>query len=173
MAKPPTYNAQFLKRTSDQRNKMVARGRAVYSKDGRRLITPANPVEFTLAEYREWVIKTFGSELGAVPCPYECGAWITTLTFVLDHVKPINRGGLNRLDNFTGCCESCNDAKGELDGPWFSYLMRCLEVMPAGQAAIVMERLRKSEKAANSVRMLRGQLARTTKSPTEVPNARP
>lgn len=173
MGKPQTITQRFQEATSGQRNAMVRRGAAQYSKQGNRLIRPAVPVEFSLAEYRAWVLAKFGSESGACLCAYGCCRWITADDFVPDHIVPLNRGGKNALTNLAACCSSCNDEKGELDGEWFLYLRRCLEKMPPGQAAIIRERLQKSEKAAASVRRLRGRLASEAKPKPEVSDARP
>ncbi len=171
MAKPQTITQRFLAATQQQRSSMVRRGAAQYSKDETRLLRPAVPVEFSLTQYREWVLAKFGSESGAPLCAYGCGRWVTADDFIPDHIKPLARGGRNRLDNLAACCSCCNDEKGELDGEWYLYLRRCLDQMPPGQAAIVHERLQKSEKAAASVRLLRGRLASAAKPKPEVPNA--
>lgn len=171
--KPLTYESAFLKSTKAQRGHIVERSRAQYNKAGDRLLRPKIEVEFTLEDYRAWVLSVFGSETGVARCAYHCGAWLTPATFSPDHIKPLARGGANRLDNLAACCPSCNEEKGELDGEWYVYLRRCLDQMPPGQAAMIHQRLQKSEKAAASVRLLRGRLARSTKPTTEVKDARP
>lgn len=164
MGKVLTYKQRFLESTRSQRGGMVRRGAAEYSKDGKRLLRPEVPVQFSLEEYREWVLKFFGGEDKAQPCSYQCGAWITPLTFVPDHVIPLARNGPNALKNLTPCCQSCNDIKGELDGVTYAYLRRCLDQMAPGQAAMIYERLAKSEKAASSVRALRGRVVAMQKA---------
>jgi hypothetical protein len=147
--------------TSQQRRGMKARGAAVYSKDEKRLVRPEIPVEFTLEEYRTWYIEQFGGDAwGSKRCHYGCGRWLTVADAIPDHFKPLARGGRNTLSNLVLCCAPCNDQKGELDGDWFQYLLDCLVQMPESQKSNILERLAKSEKAASSVRSLRGQIHR-------------
>jgi hypothetical protein len=152
-----TYEKQFLDGTSAQRRSIKARSAAKYSSDEKRLLRPAVPIEFSLEEYRAWVLEQFGDEWGSRACFYECGRYITTSDFVPDHFKPLDRGGANTLTNLRPCCATCNDIKGTIDGPWFMYLLRCLREMPEPESKIIRERLAKSEKAASSVRALRGR----------------
>jgi hypothetical protein len=156
-SKPLTYEQQFLRVTSQKLADIRKRSAAKYSKGG-KLLRPAIPVEFDLAEFRAWAIEQFGDEWGTRRCHYGCGRWLTVADFVPDHFKPLARGGRNHLSNFVVCCGYDNDCKGELDGDWYQYLLACLAQMPESQASIVKERLAKSEKAANSVRFLRGQI---------------
>jgi hypothetical protein len=159
---PKTYEQQFQNTTSQQRRHMTERGRAVWSKDNKRLIKPDNPVTFTLAEYRSWVLEQFGDAWGSRRCHYGCGRWVTPADFIPDHFRALNRGGLNSLDNLVISCASCNDVKGEMDGPWFQYLLNCLAQMPESERNLVRERLAKSEKSAASVRRLRGRVHELT-----------
>lgn len=155
---PKTYEQQFQDTSSAQRRSMKARGAAKYSEDGKRLLKPEVPVEFSLAEYRAWLISQFGDEWGSRRCHYGCGRWVTPADFVPDHFKALDRGGRNSLENLVISCASCNDVKGAMDGPWFQYLLECLAQMPESERNLVRERLAKSEKAASSVRHLRGQV---------------
>lgn len=45
-------------------------------------------------------------------CAY-CGKQMNPFRdFTIDHVDPRCRGGEHTLDNFVGCCRSCNSSKG-------------------------------------------------------------
>jgi hypothetical protein len=159
--KPLTHEQQFLRITSRKLADIRKRSVAKYSNGGKRLVRPAIEVEFDLPQFRAWVLEQFGGDAwGARRCHYGCGRWLALETFVPDHFKALARGGRNSLDNLVACCSTCNDIKGSLDGDWFNYLLTCLAQMPDSQASIIRERLAKSEKAASSVRMLRGQVHR-------------
>jgi hypothetical protein len=163
--KPLTYEQQFLRVTSQKLADIRKRSAAKESKSG-RLLRPAIAVEFDLPEFRAWVMEQFGDEFGAKRCHYGCGRWLTIADFVPDHVKPLASGGRNSLENLVVCCAHCNDIKGALDGNWFQYLLECLAQMPESQSSNIRERLQKSEKAASSVRFLRGQVHKFRNSQT-------
>jgi hypothetical protein len=167
--KPLTHDQQFLRITSQKLADIRKRSQAKYTKGGKRLVRPAIAVEFDLSEFRAWTVEQFGGDAwGSRRCHYGCGRWLTVETFVPDHFKALARGGHNSLDNFVVCCSVCNDIKGSLDGDWFNFLLACLAQMPESQASIIRERLAKSEKAASSVRMLRGQLHRFRTNPQQL-----
>lgn len=48
---------------------------------------------------------------GGWGCVY-CDASLTEANSTIDHVLPLSRGGLNRLDNMVLACHTCNSAKG-------------------------------------------------------------
>jgi hypothetical protein len=160
-SKPLTYEQQFLRITSQKLASIRERSKAKYSQNGQRLIRPEIPVEFDLAEFRAWVLEQFGNDVrSSKRCHYGCGRWLTIADFIPDHFVPLAAGGRNHTSNLVVCCEADNDCKGALDGNWYSYLLSCLAQMPDSQSSNIRERLAKSEKAASSVRMLRGQVHR-------------
>lgn len=58
-------------------------------------------------------------------CAY-CGKKVSPLTFSLDHMDPLSRGGENRQRNLALCCDPCNRAKGSLDREEFVLLLGAL-----------------------------------------------
>lgn len=52
---------------------------------------------------RKWVFTVHGEEC------LKCG---TTQNITIDHIKPVARGGKNRLWNLQPLCQSCNSSKG-------------------------------------------------------------
>lgn len=52
---------------------------------------------------RKWVFAVYGEEC------LKCG---TTENITIDHIKPVARGGKNRLWNLQPLCQSCNSSKG-------------------------------------------------------------
>jgi hypothetical protein len=157
-----TYEQQFNRSTSQKLADIRKRSAAKYSNDGKRLLKPAVEVEITLPEFRAWTLEQFGHPGGSRHCYYGCGRWLTPITFVPDHYKALDRGGRNHTSNLVACCETCNDIKGVIDGPWFEFFNKCLEQMPEEQRSIIRSRLAKSEKLASSVRNLRGRMSRFT-----------
>ncbi|MDB5822186.1 MAG: nuclease [Herminiimonas sp.] len=47
----------------------------------------------------------------ALICPY-CRLPLAPRTKTLDHVKPLNTGGMHSVDNVAVCCKACNLSKG-------------------------------------------------------------
>ncbi|MEM9085317.1 MAG: HNH endonuclease signature motif containing protein [Pseudomonadota bacterium] len=41
-----------------------------------------------------------------------------SLAMVVDHIKPLHKGGTDDLDNLEGLCHSCHDAKTRKDMDW-------------------------------------------------------
>lgn len=44
---------------------------------------------------------------------FYCGVELDENTRTVDHVIPLSRGGLNKLDNCVLACKTCNEAKGD------------------------------------------------------------
>ena len=56
------------------------------------------------------------------PCPY-CGDYMSRATKSLDHMVPLNKGGVHGVVNMIICCKRCNTAKRDKDfGDWLSKL---------------------------------------------------
>lgn len=48
-------------------------------------------------------------------CSY-CGkAAVDGYRLVIDHIKPVSKGGTNDIDNLTASCDDCNSGKGTAD----------------------------------------------------------
>jgi hypothetical protein len=165
-----SYHAIFMRTTQKKLADLRARSKAKFNRKGDREIRPAIPIEFSLEEFRTWVLsKTGGTEDGVGKCEY-CSAPLAVTGFVPDHARALARGGRNSLDNFVFACQDDNDCKGEMSANWYRYLLRCLEQMPEPEAAIIRTRLRKSEKLASSVRNFRRMFAGKSKPKTDVFN---
>lgn len=50
---------------------------------------------------------------------------------VVDHIRPLNKGGLNHVSNCTSCCEKCNAAKSDIvDGRMYKgYAYKVVETI--------------------------------------------
>lgn len=50
---------------------------------------------------------------------------------VVDHIRPLNKGGLNHVSNCTACCEKCNSAKSDIvDGRMYKgYAFKIVETI--------------------------------------------
>ena len=53
---------------------------------------------------------------------------------VVDHIRPLNKGGLNHVSNCTACCEKCNSAKSDIvDGRMYKgYIFKFFESLGSG-----------------------------------------
>jgi hypothetical protein len=115
-------------------------------------------------------MEQFGGDAwGARRCHYGCGRWLTVETFVPDHFKALARGGRNSLDNLVVCCSVCNDIKRARSTATGST--SCLPASrrcPIRRPRSSVNGSQKSEKAASSVRMLRGQLNRFRTNPQQL-----
>lgn len=163
-----SYDKQFMTFTQRQWGHIRERSAAKYSNDGKRLLRPEIPVEFSLGEFREWVLVHLGMRKDGVgKCEY-CGAPLAAAGFVPDHARALARGGRNTIDNLVFSCADDNDAKGSIAAEWYRYLLRCLEQMPEPESAIIRNRLIKSEKLASSVRSMRRMFADKSNPQTDV-----
>ena|SRR3990167_7631701 len=76
--------------------------------------------------YKDWTLRWFNHRFqlftrrdiivrdGSI-C-YVCKKWIdpTSRDLTIDHVIPLARGGYSSYENMKVCCNSCNNAKGDL-----------------------------------------------------------
>lgn len=155
-----TYHQQFMRSTQQKYADMRKRSAAKWSKDGKRLLRPEVPMQFSLDQFRAWILARFQNrEDGMGRCEY-CTCPLVVATMVPDHKKALDRGGSNTLDNLAVACERDNDIKGRVSAEWFRYLRDCLAQMPDGDRREIEERLQKSEKAASSIRSLRRQVVK-------------
>lgn len=88
---------------------------------------PGRDLLYTLPEFRSWVRAQFGgAEDGMVKCAY-CGTPLDAMSFRVDHIVPVSRGGILFLTNLACCCDECNRAKGELTAEEFAALKLVLK----------------------------------------------
>jgi 5-methylcytosine-specific restriction endonuclease McrA len=114
-----------------------------------KLRKAAEPIEFTLDEFRDWVLNQFhrGGGLVAIKCPY-CGVEITIENFSLDHKVPRSwtREARHAFDNLCLCCAECNTAKGIMTADEFIWFRKIIfAALPKQTADYVLRSLRVAE----------------------------
>ncbi|MBI4902888.1 MAG: HNH endonuclease [Acidobacteria bacterium] len=86
---------------------------------GKRLQQAINQSDGTLTV--EFLGRMFAEAEGK-PCPY-CGEYMNRRTKSLDHMVPLNKGGLHGTVNVIICCSRCNSAKRDRSfDDWVSRL---------------------------------------------------
>jgi 5-methylcytosine-specific restriction endonuclease McrA len=131
-----------MDRTSDMHKKHRERCAQRNTKAG-RLLRPAIPILYTLQDLRDLVLEALGgSEHGTGHCCY-CNRLISIEDISLDHINPLNRGGLGTVQNLAPCCQTCNREKGELTADEFRLWLTFKEkYLPAVARADMEKRLR-------------------------------
>lgn len=80
--------------------------------------------------YRE---EYFKKNPGLFGCIWFCSQCFKPLigrhNVVVDHIRPLNKGGLNHVSNCTACCQKCNSAKSDIvDGRMYKgYVFKFFE----------------------------------------------
>ena len=104
---------------ADNRTVEVLRQQARGEYAGKRLQQAIEQSDGTLSV--AVVGRLFGEAEGKT-CPY-CGEYMSKKTKSLDHMVPLNKGGLHGVVNMIICCRRCNTAKRDKDfGDWLSKL---------------------------------------------------
>ena len=65
----------------------------------------------------------------AQPCKY-CGRTLNFHNIVVDHIKPISKGGESIIENLQVICKTSNSMKGSLDEANFQILLDWLKTIP-------------------------------------------
>ena len=68
-------------------------------------LTRVSPYRGILGRYRDFIFKRDD-------CCLICG---TKEKLTIDHIKPISKGGSNKIENLQTLCASCNSNKGSKD----------------------------------------------------------
>lgn len=80
--------------------------------------------------YRE---EYFKQNPGLFGCVWFCSQCFKPLigkqNVVVDHIRPLNKGGRNHVSNCTACCQKCNSAKSDIvDGRMYrGYAFKAVE----------------------------------------------
>ena len=75
-------------------------------------------VEYQRGELLGWEVRAYLLEKWGRRCAY-CGA--ENVPFEIDHVRPKDRGGSNRVSNLALACHDCNQAKGNRTASEFGH----------------------------------------------------
>lgn len=87
-------------------------------------------------EYRasyDYRAEYFKRNPGLFGCVWFCSQCFKPLigkqNVVIDHIRPLNKGGLNHVSNCTACCHSCNTKKSDIvDGRMYrGYVFKFFE----------------------------------------------
>jgi hypothetical protein len=133
----------------------LGRSRAIYHGMEKRF--GAQLVQFTLDEFRAWLLGKFGDETKTIRCPYCRRVFISVFTCVIDHADPASRGGSLGLGNLNPCCSDCNDIKGALSVKAFMALLNYMEAIDPFDRQEITQRLQKSYKAVAAIHWRRKQ----------------
>lgn len=111
--------------------KLGIRAKPKFWKSGRNAgkvrVQGIEALPFTKEELIEHVFSQIGS--GTIQCPY-CVAigrpanLLDLSNFVMDHHKPVARGGSWFLENLIAVCDDCNNCKGKLSYAFFIAAMK-------------------------------------------------
>ncbi len=89
----------------------------------------------TLEDLRLLILDAYGKK-----CKF-CDTIITRQVLVVDHQRPVSKGGTSNLDNLQVICKTCNGMKGSLDEANFELLLEWLNKMPKELAIDLRRRL--------------------------------
>jgi HNH endonuclease len=117
------------------------------------------PLRFTKDDFRDYVLRAFGSHYdGVLQCRY-CRKFCTLAEVSADHEMPLSRGGSSDVTNLGFPCQNCNQMKGSLTpGEFLKLIEFCETQIPLGRRD-VYSRLAKANKLAAGARRVAMLLA--------------
>lgn len=116
------------------------RARAIYGSMKKRAAKEHRVLGFPYGIFEIWLMKQFGTLTGASFCAYS-GNLIVAENFVVDHARPISRGGSFDLSNLVLCTEKENLRKANMTAEEYRKFRQFVLSFPSEVTESIFRRL--------------------------------